>query len=116
MTQKFNKLLRINIVVGMFNINAIDSIIDDVIKFQPKIINFLPVNLFDEAKDQYSQINYDLVGPVLIKQIDRLNKELPLSLKFVRYIPFCALPGYDKYIIGTFWHIFFQSFILIFNL
>jgi MoaA/NifB/PqqE/SkfB family radical SAM enzyme len=33
MAQKFGKLLRINIVIGMFNINAIDSIIDDVIKF-----------------------------------------------------------------------------------
>lgn len=106
MTQKFGKLLRINIVIGMFNINAIDSIIDDVIKFQPKIINFLPVNLFDEAKDQYSQINYDLIGPVIIKQLDRLNKELPLTLKFVRYIPFCVLSGYEKYIVGTFQHIF----------
>ena len=47
------KLLRINIVVGTFNVRALDSIIDDVIGFAPAIINFLPVNLFDGAKSQY---------------------------------------------------------------
>ena len=48
-----HKLLRINIVVGTFNVRALDSIIDDVIGFAPAIINFLPVNLFDGAKSQY---------------------------------------------------------------
>ena len=48
-----HKLLRINIVVGTFNVRALDSIIDDVIEFAPAIINFLPVNLFDGAKSQY---------------------------------------------------------------
>ena len=47
------KLLRVNIVVGTFNVLALDSIIDDVIGFEPAIVNFLPVNLFDGAKSQY---------------------------------------------------------------
>ena len=44
------KLLRVNIVTGMFNVYAMDSIIGDIIEFAPAIVNFLPVNLFDGAK------------------------------------------------------------------
>ena len=48
-----SRLLRVNIVVGTFNVLALDSIIDDVVGFAPAIVNFLPVNLFDGAKYQY---------------------------------------------------------------
>lgn len=59
------KLLRVNIVVGAFNVKALDSVVDDVIEFRPTIVNFLPVNLFDGAKSQYTQIDYDVAGAAI---------------------------------------------------
>ena len=100
------KLLRVNIVVGVFNAKALDSIVDDIIGFTPKIVNFLPVNLFDGAKSQYTQIDYNTAGVAISRQLDRLDAALPDTLKIVRYIPFCALPGREKHIAGTFQHIF----------
>ena len=87
----FGKLLRVNIVAGSFNVKALDAIVDDVIGFSPAIVNFLPVNLFDGAKSQYTQIDYAVAGPALVRQLDRLDEDLPKALKFVRYAPFCAL-------------------------
>lgn len=100
------KLLRVNIVVGSFNVNALSSAVDDVIGFGPAIVNFLPVNLFDGAKSQYTQIDYDTAGKAISRQLDRLDEALPSALKFVRYIPFCALPGRERHVVGTFQHIF----------
>lgn len=100
------KLLRVNVVVGVFNVKALDSVVGDVIEFRPAIVNFLPVNLFDGAKSQYTQIDYDAAGAAISRQLDRLDAALPGSLKFVRYIPFCALPGREAHVVGTFQHIF----------
>lgn len=104
--EKSGKLLRTNTVIGMFNVKALGSIIDDISGFNPGIVNFLPVNLFDGAKDQYSQIDYGVVGPALSEALDRLDERLPAALKFVRYIPFCALPEKESHIVGTYQHIF----------
>jgi len=49
----------------------------------------------------YDQIDYNLVRPILKKQIDKINAALSSSLVFVRYMPFCNMEGYEKYIVGT---------------
>lgn len=42
-----NVLVRSNTVLATFNINGLDSILEDLVALQPSIVNFLPVNLFD---------------------------------------------------------------------
>jgi len=90
----------------MFNIGALDSIADDVVEFAPAIVNFLPVNLFDGAKDQCSQIDYAKAGKAICAQLNRLDVFLPKALKLVRYAPFCAFPGHEDRVVGTFQHIY----------
>jgi MoaA/NifB/PqqE/SkfB family radical SAM enzyme len=51
-------LVRTNTVLGSFNLYDIENIVSDLISFKPRIINFLPVNLFDEAREMTSYIDY----------------------------------------------------------
>ena len=97
-------LIRTNTVIGSFNIDRIEYIVDDLIKdIQPEIINFLPVNLFDEAEKfgMEKYIDYSKLRPILKKSIDIIEKRLPKSLIFVRFMPFCDMEGYEQHIVGT---------------
>ena len=47
-----HKLVRTNTVCATFNLQYLDKIVDDIVSFKPAIINFLPVNLFDQAKNE----------------------------------------------------------------
>lgn len=99
-------LLRTNTVLGVFNLHGLDFILNDLLEFKPKIINFLPLNLFDQASKLEKFIDYDVLRKKLPPIIDVLKQQLPNSLVFVRYVPFCILPGYEKHIVGNMQHIF----------
>lgn len=103
---KLKKLVRTNTVIGTFNINALDDILQDIVEFNPYIINFLPVNLFDQATDMFKYIDYDLLRSKLKTAIDILTNILPQTNVFIRYIPFCNMDGYESHIVGHLQHIF----------
>lgn len=106
--KKFNKIVRTNTIIGTFNIDSINYIIDDLIQFKPDIINFLPVNLFDNAVDMDQYIDYTKIRPILKKCIDKIKNELYNTLICVRYMPFCDMEGYEQYILGSLQHIYDQ--------
>lgn len=83
------KLLRTNVVLGAFNLDCLDSILDDVEELKPAIVNFLPVNLFDQATGMANQIDYARLSPLLANAVERLSVSLPETLVVVRYVPFC---------------------------
>jgi sulfatase maturation enzyme AslB (radical SAM superfamily) len=56
-----NILIRTNTVLATFNIDVLNNIIEDLYEFKPKIINFLPINLFDQAKNMDKYINYSIL-------------------------------------------------------
>ena len=101
--------IRTNTVIGTFNIERMDFIVNDLINdIQPSIINLLPVNLFDEA-EQYGMekyINYSNLRPILKKSIDKIRNKLKNTLVFVRFMPFCDMDGYEQHIVGTLQHIY----------
>ena len=101
-----NVLLRTNTVLGSFNLYDIKNIVSDLISFKPRIINFLPVNIFDEAKGMSSYIDYTNLRSVIKTQIDRIKNELPDTLVFIRYMPFCDMEGYEQHIVGHLQHIY----------
>lgn len=103
---KSKKLVRTNTVIGTFNIKGIKYILDDLVEFHPSIVNFLPLNVFDDAYDMGKYINYDELRPILKSAIDFLNEKLPTSLKFIRYMPFCGMEGYEQYIVNSLQHIY----------
>lgn len=100
------KLLRTNTVLGTFNLNHLQAVIDDLVKFKPKIINFLPVNLFDQAGDLAYTIDYCKLRPLLKNAIDFIKQHFPSILIFARYMPFCEMEGYEQYIVGHLQHIY----------
>lgn len=82
----------------MFNFDILDDIVDDIIEYiYPKIVNFLPVNLFDESEKNgmSGYIDYVRLRPILKRNIDKLREKLPDSLVFTRYMPFCDMKGYE---------------------
>lgn len=99
-------LLRTNTVLGSFNLENFAKIVDDLLSFEPKIVNFLPVNLFDESKNMVSQIDYNKLRPILKEQIRRIEDTLEDVLVFVRYMPFCDMNGFEKNIVGQLQHIY----------
>ena len=101
-----NVFLRTNTVVGSFNLENLPHIVDDLVGFKPRIINFLPVNLFDEATGMGRYIDYAELRPILKSQIDKICENLPDTLVFVRYMPFCDMEGYEKHIVGYVQHIY----------
>lgn len=106
MANENNVFLRTNTVVGSFNLENLPHIVDDIVGFKPRIINFLPVNLFDEATRMGRYIDYAELRPILKSQIDKIRENLPDTLVFVRYMPFCDMEGYEKHIVGYVQHIY----------
>lgn len=101
-----NVLVRSNTVLATFNIDGLDSILEDLVTLQPSIVNFLPVNLFDQASSMAQYIDYSVLRTKLKYAIDMLKEKLPQSLVFVRYMPFCGMEGYEQHIVGNLQHIF----------
>lgn len=104
--KRFNKIIRTNTVIGTFNVNILEKITDDLIDFNPLIVNFLPINLFDDANNMGNLIDYNKLRPIIKKQIDKLEEKLPNALKCIRFMPYCGMEGYEKYIIDSWHHIF----------
>ena len=104
--KSLNKLVRTNTVIGTFNIDQLDYIANDLIQFNPSIINFLPINLFDDAYDMGQYIDYIKLRPIIKNIINKLKKELPSSLIFIRFMPFCDMEGYEQHIIGSWQHMY----------
>lgn len=95
-----NIFLRTNTVVATFNIDTLPLITKDLIGFKPKIINFLPVNLFDDAGKMHKFIDYDILRQALKHSIDTIKEKLPTCEINIRYMPFCDMQGYEKHIVG----------------
>lgn len=87
--REHNVMVRTNTVLGSFNLSGLDCILDDLLQFKPAIVNFLPVNLFDEAAAMSKHIDYLALRPKLKAAFDKLERELPDALVFARYMPFC---------------------------
>lgn len=101
------KFIRTNTIIATFNIDNFHLIINDLLEFNPDIINFLPVNLFDDAENYMSTyINYDKVRETLKTSIDFIKTKNPNQNIFIRYMPYCNMEGYEQYIVGTFQHIY----------
>ena len=100
------KFLRTNTVLGTFNLNQLQATLHDLVEFKPEIINFLPVNLFDQAGDLACTIDYCKLRPLLKNAIDFIKQCLPSTLIFARYMPFCEMEGYEQHIVGHLQHIY----------
>lgn len=72
-------------------------------KILPDQINFLPLNYWNNASN-IEVINYKIVSSNIKKCIDLIQNNIQCIN--VRYIPFCFMENYEKYVVGTYQHIF----------
>jgi hypothetical protein len=63
-------------------------------KIKPFQLNYLPLNYWSAASNLRTQ-NYEKISNAIKKSIDMLNKDIEIN---VRYIPFCFMKGYEKYV------------------
>ena len=100
-----NVLLRTNSVIGTFNLDDV-ALIDDLLCFRPQIINFLPLNLFDDASNLSMFIDYDKFGHTMDMFISKIHEILPKTLVFIRYVPMCVVEKHIDKVVGHVQHIY----------
>lgn len=98
-------LVRTNSVLGVFNNNDY-SLVDDLLSFKPSIVNFLPLNLFDDAIGLYDAIDYNTLRSLLDAFMPKLYSSQEKPLVFIRYAPICVLEQYKQHIVGHVQHIY----------
>lgn len=103
LAKKNNLILRFNILVGNFNLNDILNITDEIISFEPNIINFLTLDIQSDAADlgeTYLDLN---IGRHVLKCcINKIKKYNSNILTFIKFIPFCDMEGYEQHVVGKY--------------
>ena len=92
--QKLNMIVRINCTVTSNNVNHLDKYTELINQIKPMQLNYLPLNYWDSASNLKTQ-NYEKIANSIKNSIDNLDKDIEIN---VRYIPFCFMKGYEKYV------------------
>ncbi len=91
---------RINCTVDeSFNVEKYLKLMNQI---QPSQINFLPINYWNDAND-LEIIDYKMISDKLKFFIDHYKVNIEIN---IRYIPFCFMKGYEKYVVGIYQHIY----------
>lgn len=93
-----NLKIRINTVVNRLNYNYLDAIGTLVLKFRPIQVNFITINDWCFAKHLVDRLmlRYSEMAPKLKSVCNMLEKQV-LAVN-VRYIPFCFMKGYERFV------------------
>ena len=86
--------VRINTVVSKDNYLDVPKIAEKVNQIMPKCFNFLPFRLENTASEDNMVSFVDSMRYVK-EAIDILDKSIRIN---VRYVPFCVMQGYEKYL------------------
>ena len=100
--KKLNIKIRINSTITQFNYSLVDTDFYKIVEsLNPFEINFLPLNYFDCASNLKNIKYSELLRPIK----NFLNKS-KIKYKNVRYVPFCQMRGFEKYVVGYYQHIY----------
>jgi MoaA/NifB/PqqE/SkfB family radical SAM enzyme len=94
--------VRINCTVTRSNVHHLDEYTEVINKIKPLQLNFLPLNYWDSAKNLKKE-DYGILTSGIKKSIDKLDPDIEIN---VRYVPFCFMDGYHKYVKGIAQHIY----------
>lgn len=101
--KELNMLVRINCTVYDKNCNYLENEYVKLLKeLNPFEINFITLN-YDTDNSNFKQINYSIITDCIKKCIDKIQ-----FIKYinVRYVPFCYMQGYEKYVVNYYQHIY----------
>ena len=94
--------VRLNCTVTDFNAPNMKEYAELIKTLDSTQINFLPLNYWSDASKNET-MDYETLSAGIHKAIDILKKtDIQIN---VRYIPFCFMKGYEKYVVGTYQHI-----------
>lgn len=101
-------LTRINTVITTQNFYSIDKGFKDLIlQLNPHEINFLPLNYFEDSKNlKLEPLNYEIILKPIKNFIQQCQSKFKIN---VRYVPFCHMLEFEKFVKGYFQHIYEKS-------
>jgi len=99
--KKLQIQVRINCTVTKHNYQHLNSFAKIINSIKPHQINFLPLNYWENA-DKLKTENYKELSNSIKSAID-IIQDIEIN---VRYIPFCFMKGYEKYVVNTLQHIY----------
>jgi MoaA/NifB/PqqE/SkfB family radical SAM enzyme len=88
-------LLRVNTVVTKDNYKLLPDIAKGINMFNPHSFNFLPFRIENTAQPEGNVVNLPESIKYIKEAIDILDKNIIIN---VRYVPFCLMRGYEKYV------------------
>lgn len=90
--------VRVNTVVNKINVETLPDIARFVMKYKPLQVNFITVNDWCFAKELVGSLmlKYSDMAPLLKKACDELESHV--EYVNVRYIPFCFMKGYERFV------------------
>lgn len=97
--------VRINCTVTGYNGPHLQSFVDLVNDIGPAQVNFLPLNYWQDAHKVQAE-KYEELSSYIKEAIPKLGDKIEVN---VRYIPFCFMEGFEKYVVGVYQHIFDQK-------
>ena len=100
--QELGLIVRLNCTVTRFNAPHLLEYAELVNQIEPLQMNFLPLNYWEDA-DALEPQGYEFLSDWIKRAIDTIDDKVEIN---VRYIPFCFMKGYEKYVVGVYQHIF----------
>ena len=103
--KKLGMRVRLNCTVTHFNAPHLETYATLVNQINPYQINFLPLNYWEDATKLEAQ-DYEVLAQNIKKSISLINKNIEIN---ARYIPYCFMENFEKYVVGIYQHIFDQG-------
>lgn len=102
--QELNVLVRINCTVYYKNYHQLDNIYAGLInEIKPFEVNFITLNYWEGVGIEAANVSYADMTTGIKRCIDILNKDMIIN---VRYVPYCYMEGYEKYVCDQYQHIY----------
>lgn len=102
--QELDMRVRINCTVYYKNYHQLVNIYADLINsINPFEVNFITLNYWEGDSDELERVSYSDMTNNIKGCIDLLNKNMIIN---VRYVPYCYMIGYEKYVCDQYQHIY----------
>jgi MoaA/NifB/PqqE/SkfB family radical SAM enzyme len=102
--QELDILVRINCTVYYKNYKQLDNIYAQLInEIKPFEVNFITLNYWEGADIEAINVSYGDMTTNIKRCIDLLDKNMLIN---VRYVPYCYMEGYEKYVCDQYQHIY----------
>lgn len=103
--KELGMIVRVNTTVYYRNYHQLEEVHSALINsIMPTESNFITLNYWGDFNViDFKNVSYKDMTDAIKKCIDRLNDGIEIN---VRYAPYCYMEGYEKYVAGTYQHIY----------